>query len=355
MPVSTLVGMAQRSCIRNLHGITDLADLPYEIVRPILKRITDPTQLKRIEDSSPQIADADSELWKEFIKRDIPKWGSKIIEPKNPRSWWKVYRKLIKEEQRLKEEQEARLMESLGGLERQKEANQIQIIHRVIPQKGGKGKAFVNGIANGNRSGWGASRAPTLGNARTGKDVLGAIKRQSAAAHQQRTGAGRPGIIPARSMLQSAKSQIRQAPKAMVMDHQRPAPNAALQAQARQFRQDSPPSNLPTRVFAPKSGLSKTDKALNAAVRAEREEKERRLRLLTAGGARPSPAAATSPTAGSPAKAISPVSEDDRGARSISLAVRAGEKRKLSPSPGPTMMKKPRKVDPFMAPRRRPG
>ncbi|KAI9761674.1 MAG: hypothetical protein M4579_000908 [Chaenotheca gracillima] len=97
MPAPTLVQLAKRGCIKNLSAIVDVGDAPYEIVRDVLVKIRDPEQLRQVEISSPQICGEDSEVWLEIIKRNIPDWESKPHTPKNPQNWYKVYRKLHKD------------------------------------------------------------------------------------------------------------------------------------------------------------------------------------------------------------------------------------------------------------------
>lgn len=45
---ATLFDMAQRACIRNVMDMYDVGDLRYEIIRPVLKNVTNPAQLVSI-------------------------------------------------------------------------------------------------------------------------------------------------------------------------------------------------------------------------------------------------------------------------------------------------------------------
>ncbi|KAK3114439.1 hypothetical protein LTR53_007251 [Teratosphaeriaceae sp. CCFEE 6253] len=139
--------MAIRASIRNITSITDVSDMPYGICRPILRKINNPDQLHEIEINSPQIADSDAELWRAFIARDIPNWQDKIVEPKNPRSWWKVYRKLTRDETKAKGEQEEKLRAAMSGLTKKREENKATYVERVLPMKA-REKAFVDGVRN---------------------------------------------------------------------------------------------------------------------------------------------------------------------------------------------------------------
>ena len=348
MAPPSLVSMSQRTCIRNITGLQDVGDIAYDLVRTILKKIDNPQQLREIEIASPHIADTDAELWKAFIMRDISQWEEKIVEPKNPRSWWKVYRKLIKEERRAKEAQEEQLKASLIGIDKEKEANQATFVQRVIPQQQSRGKAFVDGVRNPHTNSWGQNRTPALQNAKRGKDILSAIRKQSSNAHQQK---GFSQIQPAKALVPGAKSQIRSAPMGMVRDHAKPT-SAAAARQAHGVEAERRPAPV---VFVPRSGQSVQDKALNSALRAEQAKKEDRLRALASGGQRPPTASSPAPAprrASTSAQSPPSVAADQRSPTAAlslptatdalssekpraELAVAAETRRRLSPSPVP--------------------
>ncbi|EXJ77897.1 hypothetical protein A1O3_09056 [Capronia epimyces CBS 606.96] len=131
MPADTLFNMARRACIRCSGRITDIGDLDYELVRPVLLKIESPEKLHQIERASPQIIGKDAELWMTFIKRDIADWHLKPHEPKDPKNWYKVYCKL-KEDARLAAiADEAMLKVALASIKNEKEQNVTQIASRV--------------------------------------------------------------------------------------------------------------------------------------------------------------------------------------------------------------------------------
>ena len=98
--VSSLADMACRAAIRNVDTIWDIGDLPYCVAMPFLREIKNPDQLAEIEASAMQLPymDETARLWKAFIKRDIPGWQQKLVEPKDAKMWPNVYRKLKREE-----------------------------------------------------------------------------------------------------------------------------------------------------------------------------------------------------------------------------------------------------------------
>ncbi|KAL9127570.1 MAG: hypothetical protein Q9217_003587 [Psora testacea] len=130
MPVQPLSHMARRACIKNIRQITDVGDTPYEVVRPVLLRIENPEHLRQIEERSPQICGADAEIWRELIKRDIPNWGTKAHEPKNPSNYYKVYRKLLKESKKEVDQDAQLLKATLDGIkskQAQNTAKQVEL------------------------------------------------------------------------------------------------------------------------------------------------------------------------------------------------------------------------------------
>lgn len=289
MPAPTLTSMAQRACIRSLDNILDVADIPYELIKPVLRKIRNPQQLHNLEQASPHIADADAELWRAFIARDIPNWQDKIIEPKNPRSWWKVYRKLVREEERAKEEQEAKLAAAMSGIKQEKDANRAQFVQKVIPQSS-KGKAYIDGQPNPNSTGWGGIRVPALKNAKRGTDALAAIRRQSSQTAKDRT-IHRPKTF-SRSTGPDTKSQIKAAPDWMIREKQKPAPNAALAARAASSPFEGNGKKDGQQVFAPRAKTAQ-QRAVDDAIKSSNAEREARLRALT--GSKPGGAANSPP------------------------------------------------------------
>ncbi|OAP63998.1 hypothetical protein AYL99_03225 [Fonsecaea erecta] len=127
MPADSLLDMARRACARNVHRITDIGDLDYELIRPILLKIESPEKLHQLELSSPQIIGHDAEIWLNFIKRDIPDWDRKRHEPSNPKNWYKVYRKLKAEATKDSSNDEAMLKAALADIQKGKEQNTAEI------------------------------------------------------------------------------------------------------------------------------------------------------------------------------------------------------------------------------------
>ncbi len=296
MPAPSLVSMAQRAAARDIACLQDVGDMSYELLRPVLRKIANPEQLRKLEVSSPHLADHDSELWKAFIARDIPEWREKMMAPKDPRSWWKVYAKLMRAERRAKEEQEEALMAKMKGINQEKEAKQVTQVHKVLKEPVGRAKPFVDGIPNRHvtMNGSGQVRNPVLKNAKTGREMMNAIRKQAAAAVRQKE-----IMQPAKPYIPSAKSQISKSQVALL--NQRPQ----LTAAAKQMASERRPTPQP-RAFVMKPGQSAMDRSINEAVRKEREQKEARLRALTTGKTAPSSSPPTQAQARSVPATLSP-------------------------------------------------
>jgi len=275
----SLYKMACRAAIRNADSIDDLGDeITYEMALPILRRVQDPDQLMKIEQNSPQIADQTGELWRKFIERDIQRWKEKIIEPKNPASWSKVYRKLKKQDEAERLAAEEALKQALNARKAEKESHSANIVRAVIPQ----GKKAAS------RS-WGASRPMAMGGQAikrtTGVEALATIRRQSAHASASRNVTA---AVPSHE-LQNKRSAIAHAPASMLNAYARqngasPARNPAVGSGTGLL----PQAARRAPVFVPRAGpRSLGDQAIDLALRNERREKEERLRALTAKKAGP--------------------------------------------------------------------
>ncbi|KAI6811172.1 hypothetical protein KC340_g17499 [Hortaea werneckii] len=344
MPAPTLTSIAQRACVRALPNITDVSDIPYDLLRPVLKKIINPSHLREIEQNSPHIGDADAELWRSFIARDIPNWQEKIIEPKNPRSWWKVHRKLVREEERAKEEQEAQLAAAMSGIKQEKDANRAQYVQKVIPQGSSRGKAFIDGQPNPSVStGWGGIRVPSLKNAKRGPDALAAIRKQSSQAAKDKGIYKRQETFNRTMGPANGRSQIKAAPDWMIREKTKPAPGPAVaparaEAHGRVGQQGQG-------VFTGKREPTARDRALDQAVRSSNAEREARLRALT--GAKPGGGAGSPPsvarnvtTTNSAPQAADGSAGKDSEASAARHSPAVAQNKPANPTPAPGIVRK---------------
>jgi elongin-A len=111
---------------------------PYKIIKPILAKVDNAYQLRRIEMNSPHLEEDTIELWKKLIARDFPVHSERLkFEPSNPRSWHKIYNKyrhIDAEEKRLAEE---RLSNAFKSIKQEKVDNSSQVVNydsRKLPR-----------------------------------------------------------------------------------------------------------------------------------------------------------------------------------------------------------------------------
>ncbi|KAK9459825.1 RNA polymerase II transcription factor SIII subunit A-domain-containing protein [Lipomyces oligophaga] len=78
--IETLFQTCLKICVENANRISDIGDIPYELVRPILQRMG-PAQLREIERQSPQLVPSTGEIWDAHIKHTFTKeeieWAEK--------------------------------------------------------------------------------------------------------------------------------------------------------------------------------------------------------------------------------------------------------------------------------------
>lgn len=322
MPATTLYKMALQAAIRLSAQINDIADMPYELARPFLLKIQSPQQLRDIEINCPHIAEADEELWRAFIARDIPDWESKIAEPKNKRSWHKIYLMLQRREERKAAEDEEKLRKTLAGEGLKKAEKEALFVQKVLPHARAEDEHnfFVDGVPNKKLNGWGGEKKqPSLKNAKTGKEMLGAIRRQAADASKAR--AMVRTVVPqtAAQKLANAKRQITQPPAGMTPTrsltiaprelHPHEKDMMADIKRARATQKIQPPTRTTNAKLA-----EKNQQTVEAAARKARAENEAKLKALTQNHKKPPPAAsppkrfefAPSAVVVDPAKRLSP-------------------------------------------------
>ncbi|KAL8749953.1 MAG: hypothetical protein Q9184_006603 [Pyrenodesmia sp. 2 TL-2023] len=131
MPAPSLTELTRRALTKNISNVTDIGDIPYQIIRPVLLKIENPNQLQMLEEQSPQLYGADAEIWISLIKRDIPDGGSKLLMPKNPENWWKVYRKMRNDYEKVVQNDAAQLKAAFTGIQSAKDSRQIRIMEGI--------------------------------------------------------------------------------------------------------------------------------------------------------------------------------------------------------------------------------
>lgn len=206
--------------IQNIGMLTDIGDLPYSFLAPILRHIQNPQQLIELEENCPQILGETAEIWLRFIKRDIPNWEAKPHQPRDDKNWSKVYKKLKKDAEREKADQEEALKEQMRALQQNRAGNQTLIVegrtgYDPAARKWGYGS---RGTGGGGRSGssWGDPAAPK----KTGKVIFDKLRRGVYDSKQARPKATQ---MPAH-LLQERKGVVREAPARLVRMNENEGP-----------------------------------------------------------------------------------------------------------------------------------
>jgi elongin-A len=273
--VRSLAFLAQKACIKYLKreyspciylsfllkstGINDLGDCPYELIRPVLLKLESPEQLYQLEINSPQIIGHDGEIWLQLIRRDIPDWESKPHQPKDPKNWWKVYRKLKEQIQKDREQGAEKLRAELNSIKDEQEQNFAKVVSRKdLPREPGSQRSRT--LYNYNSGKTGSKSGHKL-------SLLDKIRKEARDARVARLN------IPA-SMVPKQPTKVTRAPQSFVDEYKRGA------------QQRSSPSGtdrpMAPRAPRPPLALSRQDKSAAGKTFQEREE---RLRALTSGPA----------------------------------------------------------------------
>jgi elongin-A len=251
MPARSLYDMAKIATIRNIDLLTDIGYLPYSFMRPILLKLENPDQLRALEKTCPQLLGEDGEVWLKFIKRDIPKWETKRVEPKNPENWWKVYRKLVKEAEQEARDAEEVLKQQMADINAKRVANTITAPTMMIPENGVKkrsGPTTFSRVAD-------KSSLRFTGGSKT-KNVMDRARREAAESRLRKNGR----LTTPTHLL--ASGIVRQAPQAMIDNRRQEASRPAA------FKLSRPATagiaKAPMRPQAPASGLADREARLKA-------------------------------------------------------------------------------------------
>jgi elongin-A len=200
--------------------ITDMGGLPYTIARPILIKVDNATQLRRIEINSPNLEEDTAECWKRLIARDFPTLSERHrFVPSNPRSWHKIYAKYKKTDADARRAAEEKLTNAFKSIKQEKADTSSQVVtydsrrlprlpRDVKPQVGTRPKGYRGGHDQSELRFSGGSRTKT----NTPKSLLKRAVREAkeiSARNRLNTPAGALRVRP---------GQIMRAPQGMVQE-----------------------------------------------------------------------------------------------------------------------------------------
>lgn len=204
MPVPTLFELARQRLIKNIDMLVDVGDLPYSFLEPVLRFIQNPNQLQELEENCTQLLGETGDIWLRFIKRDIPNWEDRPHEPRDPRNWSKVYRKLKKDTEKEKEADAEALKQQMRALQKDRAQNKTLIVDSKVSYGGSR---FSRGSGGG--SSWGP---PSGAPAKTGKLAFDKLRRGVFDHNRERSKAS----MISTDALAQRKTQLKQAPARMV-------------------------------------------------------------------------------------------------------------------------------------------
>jgi elongin-A len=218
MPPASLKRQCTATAVRNLKRIDEdgLGDTPWHLLLPIINKCDDPQVLRAWEVNTPQIRGKTGDIWLKFIKRDVPGWRTKPHEPKDPQSWYKVYRKLKAEADEEEHRAEDLLKAKMAGIRKDEATWRVAAPTKAIPEKQSRHKGVAMQFQRGSDN-----NGLRFTTGTKTKDFMQSVRRQAAESKLQKSGVlARPSNMLNNS---AAPRSIAKAPQYMVEDRQRQA------------------------------------------------------------------------------------------------------------------------------------
>ena len=172
-----------------------------------------------IEKHSPQIIGDDAEIWIKFIRRDVAKYADELPPyPRHPRNWYKVYKELVKQNQREMDAQADELKATMEDLRNTKIKSQI--IERDKSQLPRVPK-LPNQRSDAPRPK--RKEAQPINAGSKTKNIFAKLRKE------KREAAKMKPLFRPKHTLGSSAGTIIQAPQSMVDDYRRPQPPKEVQ------------------------------------------------------------------------------------------------------------------------------
>ncbi|KAF3392650.1 hypothetical protein F1880_008580 [Penicillium rolfsii] len=281
MPAPSLKHLATTTAIKHVKLLTDIGNLPYNLVRPILMKVDNPEKLHSMELLSPQLAEEDQEIWLELIKRDIPRWNTYDL-PENTNRWYEVYCDLQAEVQRELEADAAKMKMAIDGIKSERAQLQPKVVSQ-LPRGARPSRPRV------------ASRCLYISQS-GGLTTPEAKKKAAIFAPQRRNNAL---AVPTKH-LSTRATQIKKAPRSLIEEHRRPVEQAAIRRENHLIAPGRGP--LPGRA-ASTSAAASVRPVSDLRVSSSLAEREARLKAIQSGRPLPSKPNASSSSSSSSAAA----------------------------------------------------
>ena len=237
---------------------------------------------------SPQIAEEDSEIWLDFIKRDIPQWERYEL-PKKTNRWYEVYCDLREEVQRSLDADAAKMKMAIDGIKSERERLTPKIISgprgRGLPgmrpstrqryvfydrKIGGITPAYNKPVSSDPTS-W-SYHTPSLSRAEFA--MSGGKKKSTIFTPQRRN----TTLAMPTKHLSTRASQVKQAPRSLIEEHRRPTEQPPSRRNDKEIRAPIAPGR-------PKQASSASPRQASDSKSTAFSDGESRLRALTSGKA----------------------------------------------------------------------
>ncbi|KAI5838372.1 RNA polymerase II transcription factor SIII subunit A-domain-containing protein [Morchella snyderi] len=129
-PTKSLYALCKNVLIKYVDTIDDVGDIDYDLLRPILLKITSPPQLKKLELNCPHLLPHTSEIWHKLITRDF---GAAALPKRSPPSsaphaWARVYEKHFADSQAASEASAKALREQMSSLKNAKASQRARMV-----------------------------------------------------------------------------------------------------------------------------------------------------------------------------------------------------------------------------------
>ncbi|KAJ5366601.1 RNA polymerase II transcription factor SIII subunit A [Penicillium brevicompactum] len=213
MPVRSLRSMATATAIRHVKALDDLGALPYILARPILQKVDNAEKLRTIELASPHLAEEDSEIWMDIIKRDIPRWETYQL-PAESNDWYNIYCDLREQTERALDADAEMMRKAIDGINNKRAA----LTPQIIPQSKSHRMAHARPSARQRHAAYDRKMGgiSTDAGLHIPRSEFGPKKKNNIFQPTRRNNAL---TVPTKA-LSNRSSQVQRAPRALIEDHQ---------------------------------------------------------------------------------------------------------------------------------------
>lgn len=140
-------------CVRHVTNITDLGDLPYHLVKPILQKMP-AKQLDLVEKASSNLMPYSDELWVELIQRDFPTRPHNVASKVRAKQMAHklLYFQYVEEQEQFKKNSTERLKHLTNMLKRKKSENSIVEVDGILSDPTVRVQRLYSGITGNKNS-----------------------------------------------------------------------------------------------------------------------------------------------------------------------------------------------------------